>query len=83
VFLDAPPEVLFARKGEGSVEALARRRADYLLAARSIERFAIVDASKPEGEVTSEVARLIGELSPRRGIATLRRPRSAPSGSCA
>src|SRR3712207_8707740 len=30
VYLDAPPEVMLARKGEGSVEALARRRGEYL-----------------------------------------------------
>jgi thymidylate kinase len=68
VFLDAPPEVLLARKGEGTVEDLARRRADYLRAGAAIDNFTIVDAARPVDEVTGELAGLIRRLAAARGL---------------
>lgn len=59
VYLDAPPEVLFARKGEGTVESLARRREDYRDLAGVMKNFVIVDAGRPLGEVTAEVAEVV------------------------
>lgn len=59
VYLDAAPEVLLARKGEGTLEALERRRRDYLELARFSERFATVDAGRPLDEVTRDVAGII------------------------
>jgi thymidylate kinase len=59
VYLDAAPEVLLARKGEGTIEALARRRRDYLELARLSGRFTTVDASRPLEDVTRDVARII------------------------
>jgi thymidylate kinase len=56
VFLDAPPELLFARKGEGTLDALERRRHDYLALARSTSDFVTVDASRPLDEVVRAVA---------------------------
>jgi thymidylate kinase len=59
VYLDAPAEVLHARKGEGTIEVLERRRQEYLKLRGVVSDFAAVDATRPEAEVTAEVARLI------------------------
>lgn len=59
VYLDAPADVLLARKGEGTIEALARRRRDYLELAAVTRHFAVVDASRPEDEVAADVQALI------------------------
>jgi len=61
VFLDAPPAVLHARKGEGTLASLARRRADYLGLADSGlgGAFAVVSATQPLPHVVEEVAALI------------------------
>ena len=69
VLLDAPPEVLFARKGEGTLASLARRRADYLgLAdAAGIEgTFAVVSATQPVDAVVADVATIVREAATRR-----------------
>jgi thymidylate kinase len=59
VYLDAPGEVLLARKGEGSVEALERRRGEYRAIAPHVPRFAEVDATRPLDDVVQEVAERI------------------------
>jgi thymidylate kinase len=59
IFLDAPPEILFARKGEGTLESLERRRQEYLQLRDKVKHFVIVDASQPEDEVTKQVSDLI------------------------
>ena len=59
LFLDAPPDVLFARKGEGTIESLTRRRLDYQAALALVRRHAIIDATRSLDEVTREAARLI------------------------
>jgi thymidylate kinase len=61
IFLDAPAEVLFARKGEGTLESLERRRQDYLSLAPLVRRFEVVDASQPLDAVTADVLRLVTE----------------------
>lgn len=61
VHLDAPAEVLHARKGEGSIEVLEHRRQEYLKLRDVVEDYARVDGTRPEEEVTAEVARLICE----------------------
>jgi thymidylate kinase len=66
VLLDAPPEVLFARKGEGTLASLARRREDYLgLAdAAGIDRsFAVVSATQPVDAVVADVATIVCEAA--------------------
>jgi thymidylate kinase len=68
VFLDAPPEVLHARKGEGTLASLARRRADYqgLVASGEVAgAVAVVSATQPLGAVVDEVATLIREHAGR------------------
>jgi len=73
LFLDAPPEVLFARKGEATLEFLAGRRAAILELGAGDRRFARVDATQPLDAVTAEVeARIDGFLAGRG-----RAPRSA------
>lgn len=59
VFLDAPPSVLYERKGEGTVASLARRRAEYLQLGATLERFTVVDATQPLDAVLAEVSRIV------------------------
>jgi thymidylate kinase len=67
VFLDAPPAVLHARKGEGTIESLGRRRAEYFaLADRGVGgSFAVVEATQPLPRVVEEVATLIRDRAVR------------------
>lgn len=55
IYLDAPGEVLFARKGEGSIPLLERRRQDYLAMRGIFRHFVVVDASRPQDAVVREV----------------------------
>ena len=48
--------MLFSRKGEGTIELLARRRSDYLELRSVFPAFAIVDASQPLDRVVEDVA---------------------------
>lgn len=59
IFLDAPSEVLFARKGEGTIEALERRRQDYLQIKEHVPNFVIIDANRPLDQVTQDVTQTI------------------------
>jgi len=59
IYLDAPPELLFDRKGEGTLEWLERRRQEYLEFAPAMKHFVVVDASRPLHEVTRDVAEAI------------------------
>jgi thymidylate kinase len=56
VFLDAPGETLFARKGELTPRELERRRQAFLNIGRRVPAFVRVDATRPIAEVYSEVA---------------------------
>lgn len=62
IYLDAPAEVLFARKGEGTIATLERRRQDYLQLRAVVHHFVVVDASQPEADVVRKVAAVIGEF---------------------
>jgi thymidylate kinase len=66
VYLDAPAEVLLARKGEGTLEALERRRGDYLELARVTPNFEVVDAARPLDDVAGQLVALISDFSDRR-----------------
>jgi thymidylate kinase len=59
VYLDAPPDVLFARKGEGTLEWLAQRRQDYQAALQLVPRYAVVNAARPIDEVVGEVVGVV------------------------
>ena len=63
IYLDAPADVLLARKGEGTAELLERRRVDYLQLAQVLEHFVVVDATKPLEEVTRDVAAHVSRFS--------------------
>ena len=56
IYLDAPPELLFARKGEGSIALLESRRQEYLRLEEIVPCFIKVDASQPIDEVTRQAA---------------------------
>jgi predicted ATP-grasp superfamily ATP-dependent carboligase/thymidylate kinase len=79
-YLDAPAETLFIRKGEGTLESLARRRREYLDLGRVMSNFAVVDADRPLDDVVREVAALVedfanGEQQYREsGVGTSTRP---------
>lgn len=59
VYLDAPAEVLLARKGEGTIESIAQRQADYLSLAGEVEQFTVVDANRPLEPVIVDVVEAI------------------------
>lgn len=59
LFLDAPPEVLFARKGEGNFELLESRRQEYIRLSRVVESFHTLDASQPIEIVAQQATNLI------------------------
>ena len=63
IYLDAPAEVLFARKGEGTLESLERRRREYLELGEVLDGFAVVDANRPLEAVTRDVAGAIESYS--------------------
>jgi thymidylate kinase len=69
VFLDAPPAVLLARKGEGTAQSLEARRREYPPLAGLVEHFAVVDASQPEDDVAQAVAALIASFHAARSSA--------------
>ena len=59
VCLDAPAEVLFSRKKEGTIELLDQRRQEYLDAKHLVENFMVVNVMQTESEVTKLVSDLI------------------------
>jgi thymidylate kinase len=70
LFLDAPADVLFSRKGEGTIESLARRRDDYHAALPLVARHAVIDATRSLDDVTAEAAEIIRrELGVQAGAA--------------
>jgi thymidylate kinase len=66
ILLDAPPDVLFARKREGTIASLARRRAEYRQLGSTLQRFAVVEATQPVDAVVAQVAKIIREHGARR-----------------
>lgn len=61
--LDAPGEVLYARKGEKSPEALEARRQAFLRQGEHMEEFVVIDATRPPEEVYVEVRRHVRSLA--------------------
>jgi thymidylate kinase len=62
IYLEAPAEVLFARKGEATVERLELRRQEYLRLREMVKQFVVVDASQTTQTVASDVTALIYNL---------------------
>ena len=59
IFLDAPAEILFARKPEGTLQSREERRQEYIRLRNLVSHYAVVDVSRPEEESTREVCDLI------------------------
>jgi thymidylate kinase len=59
ILLDAPAEVLHARKPEHEPEVLELRRRRYLELARGCRRWTVVSADRTFGEVRRDVERLV------------------------
>lgn len=59
IYLDAPAETLFARKGEGTVELLEERRKAYLALRDKVAHFAVVDASRSIEAVYTDVLDIV------------------------
>lgn len=59
ILLDAPPEVLWARKQEGTFDAVVHRRQEYLNMRPAFEDFVVVDATRPQEVVAQQVGDLI------------------------
>ena len=70
IFLDAPGEVLFARKGELSPAELERRRQGFLRQGERLPNFVRVDATQPLEVVYQEVAEHIVRFQRRMPRAT-------------
>ena len=68
VVLDAPPEVLLARKGEGTLSSLARRRQEYLDLRALTKHYAVVDASRSLDDVVAEVKALVRRFAETRSL---------------
>lgn len=66
IYLDAPPEVLFARKNEKTPEELGKRRQAFLQQGKTLPNFVQIDASQPLEQVFAEVSKYIANfLEPR------------------
>lgn len=62
IYLDAPAEVLFQRKKEGTIELLEARRQAYLLLRSDFLHFSIVDTTQSEEDVLSSVMNILQEF---------------------
>ncbi len=70
ICLDAPAEVVFARKGEGTLESLERLRQQYLQMRGLVRQFAVVDANLPVDEVAGAVSAHICDFYRSRNLRT-------------
>lgn len=61
--LDAPAEVLFARKGEGTIESIEQRRADYRTLADVLPAFTVVDVDRPLEAVVADLVDRVTALA--------------------
>lgn len=59
ILLDAPADVLFARKREGSVELIESRRQEYFHLREHVAHFVVVNADQPFEALTREVMEVI------------------------
>jgi thymidylate kinase len=66
VCLDAPAEVLYARKPEGTIERVRQKREESLAAARAFPHSLVIDATRSPDEVVDEIATTIRSLYERR-----------------
>lgn len=66
ICLDADAETMFARKGEGTVDLLNRRRQDYQNLRQTVKHFSVVDADRPLHVVTADVQQQICDFPANR-----------------
>jgi thymidylate kinase len=66
ICLDAPAPVLLARKGEGSLEFLERRRGQYLALGDKLPHFAVVDGTGDPDDVAAAVMAVIMDFRSER-----------------
>lgn len=59
IYLDAPAEVLFDRKREGTIELLEHRRREYLGLRDRLPHFEVIDCTQPQDDVARDVCRRI------------------------
>lgn len=69
LFLDAPADILFQRKGEGTVELLEQRRADYLRMKDLVEHFEVVDTNRELELVVQDVTERITRFYEQKRLA--------------
>ena len=62
IFLDAPSEVLYRRKGEADINYLNSIREEILQIGKTMENFVRIDAAQPIGEVLKDVIQHIIDL---------------------
>lgn len=67
ILLDAPADVLFARKPEGTLELLESRRREYLALKSQDPSLVVVDASRPRSAVQREVLDILLRMQSSRG----------------
>jgi len=67
ILLDAPAEVLHARKPEGTIEAVRSRRFEYLDMIDDLPDVTVIDVDRPEGEVLADVVALVRDEASSRG----------------
>lgn len=69
ILLEAPPEVLHARKPEGSLEALRSRCAEYHVLAATLPGVVVLDATDPLDDVLATLVHVVdgGTPPPRTG----------------
>lgn len=68
IVLDAPGEVLFARKGEHSTDLLERQRQQYLALKKTLSSLVVVDATQDADQLRRTVIALIWDAHVRRHI---------------
>jgi thymidylate kinase len=68
IFLDAPAELLFQRKGELTVPELERRRQAFLRQGERLSNFVRVDATRPITAVHDEVLEHVISICPQRAL---------------
>jgi thymidylate kinase len=78
LLLDAPGDVLHARKGEKTVELLEHQRRAYRALLPRLPRAAVIDAARPADEVRREVTGLIWQEYARRWSRAAGTPEHTP-----
>ena len=61
IYLDAPADVLFGRKGEGTIQSLELQRQGYLALGQKLQPFHVVDGTQPLDQVIHVVLGYIME----------------------